>query len=164
MATSFQNEIPPARVNIRLSVLGKGEAEKIEIPFKVLILGRFRTENLQHRVVEREKVKVDRENLDSVMKSLDLKLDFPVKNVLNNMSDNIPVSLRFQSIRDFSPEHIVEQVPELGRLLACRNLIRDLGSILMDTRTFRKELEQILRDKNKRKDLIQEMEQQIQIS
>jgi len=161
MATSFQNEIPPARVNIRLSVQGRGEAENIEIPFKVLILGEFRTEKQKQRVVEREKLKVDRENLDAVMKSLDLSLQFQIENVIQDSQESLDVDLHFRSLRDFSPESIVDQVPELGKLLAGRNLIRDLGSILMDSRSLRKELEQILREPIKRKEFIQDMEQKI---
>ena len=38
---SFQNEIPPARVNIQLSVDKGGAQKKMELPMKVVVLGGF---------------------------------------------------------------------------------------------------------------------------
>ena len=39
MAGSFQNEIPPARVNIKLDIDKGGAQKKTELPFKMLVLG-----------------------------------------------------------------------------------------------------------------------------
>jgi len=41
MAGSFQNEIPPARVNIKLDIDKGGAQKKVELPFKMLVLGDF---------------------------------------------------------------------------------------------------------------------------
>jgi type VI secretion system protein ImpB len=41
MAGSFQNEIPAARINLKLDV-GKGNAKKkMELPLKMLVMGDF---------------------------------------------------------------------------------------------------------------------------
>ncbi|MDR1829346.1 MAG: type VI secretion system contractile sheath small subunit [Candidatus Fibromonas sp.] len=52
---------------------------------------------------------------------------------------------------------IVKQVPDLNRLMAVRNLIKDLGSNLLDNREFRKRMETILKDKNSTKQLLEEL-------
>lgn len=49
---------------------------------------------------------------------------------------------------DFEPEQVARQIPQLRALLAMRNLLRDLKSNLLDNATFRRELENILKDEN----------------
>lgn len=43
MASSFQNEIPKARVNIRLDLHTGGAQKKVELPLKLLVTGRMRS-------------------------------------------------------------------------------------------------------------------------
>ena len=49
-------------------------------------------------------------------------------------------------MKDFSPEQLARQIPQLKAMLAMRNLLRDLKANLLDNQTFRKELEKILLD------------------
>ncbi|EIR79976.1 hypothetical protein YPPY32_2003, partial [Yersinia pestis PY-32] len=49
-------------------------------------------------------------------------------------------------MKDFEPESVARQIPQLRALLAMRNLLRDLKSNLLDNATFRRELENILKD------------------
>ncbi|MNP44476.1 hypothetical protein D3C76_1383410 [compost metagenome] len=56
------------------------------------------------------------------------------------------VDLSFHSMKDFEPEQVARQIPQLRALLAMRNLLRDLKSNLLDNATFRHELERILMD------------------
>ena len=164
MATSYQNEIPPARVNIRLSVETGGSPKRVELPLKLLVLGRFRTTDDKRRLADREKLAVHRDNFDQVMRSLGLALDLKVPNRIDVATDRLSIGLHLDSLRAFSPEEVVRQVPALGRLLAVRNLLRDLGSNLMDNRALRKELETLLRDAEARKALHEELRGQIQFS
>jgi len=56
------------------------------------------------------------------------------------------VQLSFQQMKDFEPEAVAPQIPQLRAMLSMRNLLRDLKSNLLDNATFRKELETILKD------------------
>ncbi len=56
------------------------------------------------------------------------------------------VRLRFTDIKDFEPEQVARQIPQLRAMLAMRNLLRDLKSICSITPLSRKELEAILKD------------------
>jgi type VI secretion system protein ImpB len=49
------------------------------------------------------------------------------------------VRLRFTDIKDFEPEQVARQIPQLRAMLAMRNLC-DLKSNLLDNATFRKSL------------------------
>ena len=80
MADSFQNEVPTARVNIKLDLHTGNAKKKVELPLKLLA------------------------------------------------------------------EQVAKNIPQLRVLLAMRNLLRDLKSNLLDNATFRRELENILKD------------------
>ncbi|HCR0169558.1 TPA: type VI secretion system contractile sheath small subunit, partial [Enterobacter hormaechei] len=41
MADSFQNEVPKARINLKLALHTGGAQKKIELPLKLLTLGDF---------------------------------------------------------------------------------------------------------------------------
>ena len=56
------------------------------------------------------------------------------------------VDLRIDSMRDFHPEQVARQIPQLSRLIAARNLLQDLRNRVISTSEFRKGLEQIVRD------------------
>lgn len=145
MAGSFQNEIPAARINLKLDV-GKGDAKKkVELPLKLLVAGDFAGQKKDGRIAEREKISVDKNNFTQVMESMDLKLKYSVDNKLSGGGE-MPVTLAIKNMDSFKPEQIAKSIPELSRLLAARNLIKDLKSNLLDNREFRKRLEEIIKD------------------
>jgi type VI secretion system protein ImpB len=148
MAGSYQNEIPPARVNIQLSVDSGGAQKKMELPLKLLVLGDFKMDGDESRLIEREKININKDNFDEVMQSLSIELKTSVDNRLKKDGSALPVELKFNSMKSFGPMEIVKQVPDLNRLMAARNLIKDFGSNLLDNREFRRKMEAILRDKN----------------
>ncbi len=157
MANSYQNEIPPARINIQLSVDSGGAQKKMELPLKLLVLGDFKMDGDESRVIEREKININKDNFDGVMQSLNIALKTSVENRLKKDNSNLPIELKFDSIKSFEPMEIVKQIPDLNRLMAVRNLIKDLGSNLLDNREFRKRMETILKDKNSTKQLLEEL-------
>jgi type VI secretion system protein ImpB len=159
MANSYQNEIPPARINIQLSVDNGGAQKKMELPLKLLVLGDFKMDGDESRIIEREKVNINKDNFDGVMQSLNVELKSSVENRLKKDNSELPIELKFNSIKSFEPMEIVKQVPDLNRLMAVRNLIKDLGSNLLDNREFRKKMETILKDKNSTSLVLKELTQ-----
>jgi len=156
--TSFQNEIPPARVSIQLSV-DKGNAQKKrELPLKLLVLGDFTQRTDGTRIVDREKINVNKENFDQVIKSLNLTVKTTVPNKLNPDGGDMPVDLKIESMKSFTPYEVAKQIPEIGKLMAARNLIKDLGSNLLDNREFRKRMETILKDRSAAEALLSELD------
>jgi len=157
MAGSFQNEIPPARINLKLDV-GKGNAKKkIELPLKMLVAGDFSGKPHDERVGEREKISIDKNNFTQVMESMDLNLKYNVENKLSEEGGDIPVDIKIKNMDSFKPENVAKEVPQLSRLLATRNLIKDLKSNLLDNREFRKRLETIVKDPDAAKSLQEQL-------
>lgn len=146
MAGSFQNEIPPARINLKLDV-GRGDAKKkIELPLKMLVVGDFSSKKRNERIAERDKISINKNNFTHVMESMDLSLNYTVKNTLSSQNGELPIRLNIKNMDSFKPENIAKEIPALSRLLAARNLIKDLKSNLLDNRELRKRLETIIRD------------------
>ncbi|MDR2731671.1 MAG: type VI secretion system contractile sheath small subunit [Fibromonadaceae bacterium] len=158
MANSYQNEIPPARINIQLSVDNGGAQKKMELPLKLLVLGDFKMDGDESRLMEREKLNINKDNFDGVMRSMNVEMKTSVENRLKKDGSEMPIELEFDSMKSFEPMEIVKQVPDLNRLMAVRNLIKDLGSNLLDNREFRKKMEAILKDKNSAKQVLAELE------
>lgn len=161
MAQSFQKEKPPARVNLFLEV-DKGDAkEKLELPQRMLMIGDYTGREDDTPVSEREVINVNSDNLESVMKSMDLETEYTVPNRLKgaDSDEEIKVNLRFDSMKSFSPDEVAKQIPELNRLVAMRNLLQDLRNRVVSMSQFRKQLESIVKDEESLAKLTSELDQ-----
>jgi type VI secretion system protein ImpB len=158
MAGSFQNEIPPARINLKLDVSKGNAKKKMELPLKMLIVGDFSARTHNDRLSDRERISMNRENLTQVMESMSLNLKYNVENKISESGD-LAIDMRIMNMDSFKPESVAKNVPALSRLLAARNLLKDLKSNLLDNREFRKRLEEILRLPQEAKQLQEELKQ-----
>jgi len=145
-SNSFQNEVPKARVNIKLDLHTGGAQKTVELPLKLMVMGDYSNGKEQRPLSERTRVGVNKNNFDSVLAEFSPALKVTVENVLADDAGDASVELNFQSMKDFEPEQVARQIPQLRALLAMRNLLRDLKSNLLDNATFRYELERILKD------------------
>lgn len=157
-SNSFQNEIPPARVNIKLDLHTGGAQKKVELPLKLLVMGDYSNGQENRPLAERPKVSIDKNNFDSVLSTYNPKAKIEVENTLAGDGSEKTVELDFKTMRDFHPEAVVQKVPELKALLTMRNLLRDLKSNILDNTSFRRELEKILKDENLSASLRAELE------
>ena len=146
MADSFQNEVPKARINLKLDLHTGGASKKTELPLKLLIAGDFSNGQESAPLSERKKVNLNKNNVDSVLFEYSPKVSLTVKNTLADDGSEDSISLNFQRMKDFSPEQVSRQIPQLKAMLSMRNLLRDLKANLLDNQAFRKELEKILLD------------------
>lgn len=146
MSNSFQNEIPKARVNIKLDVHTGGAQKKVELPLKLVVMGNYSNGKENRPLTEREKININKNNFNSVLAEFSPSLNLTVENTLAADGSEENVTLNFNEMKDFEPEQVARQIPQLRAMLAMRNLLRDLKSNLLDNVTFRKELESILKD------------------
>lgn len=144
--SSYQEEIPKARINLRLSLHTGGAQKKVELPLKLLVAGDFSNGQENRPVSERDKINVNKNNLNSVLSELSPSVNLAVENTLAGDGSEENIHLSFKDMKDFEPEQVARQIPQLKAMLAMRSLLRDLKSNLLDNATFRRELEVILRD------------------
>jgi type VI secretion system protein ImpB len=128
----------------------------MELPLKMLVLGDFSYKEKSGRVADREKISINKNNFTQVMESMNLNLKYQVDNKLTG-EGAIDVDLDVKNMDSFKPENVAKNVPSLSRLLAARNLIKDLKSNLLDNREFRKRLETIIKDPDAVKSLQEEL-------
>jgi type VI secretion system protein ImpB len=147
MAESFQKEKPPARINLFLEVQRGGAKKKLELPLRLLVAGNFTSKDADVPMAQREKININKDNFQDVMKSSDLGLQINVPDKLKGGDAEMKVDLKFKDLNSFSPEAVAQQLPQLGRLLATRNLLQDLRNRIISVNDFRKELEKIVKDK-----------------
>jgi type VI secretion system protein ImpB len=67
------------------------------------------------------------------------------------------VSLKFESLRDFEPDAIVEKVPELKEIIELRNALKALKGPLGNVPDFRKKLQALVSDEGMRSKLLAEL-------
>ncbi|NUU64695.1 type VI secretion system contractile sheath small subunit [Enterobacteriaceae bacterium BIT-l23] len=146
MSDSFQKEIPKARINLKLDLHTGGASKKTELPLKLLVAGDFSNGQETAPLSEREKVNVNKNNFNSVLSEFSPSVNLTVENTLAGDGSEENINLTFRDMKDFTPEQVARQIPQLKAMLAMRNLLRDLKANLLDNVTFRKELEKILRD------------------
>ncbi|WP_127956786.1 type VI secretion system contractile sheath small subunit [Serratia microhaemolytica] len=146
MSNSYQNEVPKARINIKLNLHTGGAQKAVELPLKLLAVGDYSHGKEKRPLSEREKINVNKNNFDSVLADFNPELNLVVANTLADDQSETTATLRFSAMKDFEPEQVARQIPQLRAMLAMRNLLRDLKSNLLDNRTFKQELEAILRD------------------
>ena len=117
------------RVHIKYEVETEGAVVEKELPFVVGVLadlsGNNPTEQLKP-MKERRFVQIDRDNIDEVMARMTPGLAFKVDNTLKGDGSQMAVELKFNSMEDFEPGKVVEQVEPLRKLMETRNKLRDL--------------------------------------
>lgn len=132
-----------SRVNIAISDRLRGGAEP-ELPFRVLVMGDYTLKDDKREIYDRKPVDINKSNFDSVMQSFNLSTDLTVKDRISG-SGELPVSLRFGTLKDFRPESIARQIPETKKLLELRDAMKALRPKMGD-KAAQKELMAAIKD------------------
>lgn len=149
---------PKERVNIVYkSATGDQQAE-VELPLKILMMGDYTGRSDNAPLEQRAPVNVDKDNFNEVMTKQELKVDLSVPNKLEgDGKDTMSVKLELKTLADFGPEGVVNQVPELKKLLELRSALAALKGPLGNTPAFRKKIQTLLGDEGQRSKLMAEL-------
>jgi type VI secretion system protein ImpB len=153
--------VRPPRVNISYEVETGGAIELKELPFVMGVLGDFSgqpTEPLA-KLKDRKFVDVNPDNFDDVLKSMRPHLAFTVENKLSEDPEagKLGVDLTFESLDDFSPERVAQQVKPLREMLELRTKLADLRGNLQGNDKLEEILQSTLGDEEKMKQLKAEL-------
>ena len=97
-------------------------------------------------ISKRKFVLIDRDNVNDVMKKIGPRLAFKVPNRLSEDDTKLGVELRFESMEDFQPAKIAEQITPLRKLLELRNSFANLRSSLIGNDKLEGLLQQIIQN------------------
>jgi len=153
---------PKERVNIKYKPATGDAKEEVELPLKMVVLGDYTLRPDDTPVEDRELININKDNFNEVMKSHDLSLDMSTENKLvepveGEETPKMTVSMKFESLADFSPEAVVKQNPELNKLLELREALVALKGPLGNVPAFRKAIQSVLGDEQARDKLLKEL-------
>ncbi|NRD73736.1 type VI secretion system contractile sheath small subunit [Shewanella sp. VB17] len=150
---------PKERINIKyVPATGEQQAE-MELPLKMLIVGDFKGHAEDTQLEERQAVSVNKVNFSAIMKESDLSISTTVANKLtDNDSDELNVTLNFSSLKDFSPDSIAGQVPEINKLIELREALVALKGPLGNIPSFRTKLQELIETEDSREQLLAELQ------
>jgi type VI secretion system protein ImpB len=168
MSESLQEKlgrVRKPRVHITYDVETGGAIEMKELPFIVGIManlsGQPEDPDSVPPLKERKFTEIDRDNFGDIMKKAQPRCVVNVPNRLAGDGETTSVELTFDSIDDFLPNRIVEQVPALKELLESRQRLSDLKSKLDGNDPLAKLLNSAVEQTENRKSLKSDVQKQV---
>lgn len=143
--------VRPPRVQLTYDVEIGDAIEQKELPFAMGVIGDFsgNSLNAQPKLKDKKFVNVDLDNFDEVMSAMAPRAVYRVPNKLTDKGGEFAVELKFNSIDDFRPEAVVQQVEPLRKLLEARTKLADLRNKLAGNEVLEDILSDVLRSTEK---------------
>lgn len=140
--------VRPPRVHITYDVQVGDAIEKRDIPFVVGVLADLSgvPDKPLPPIAKRKFVSIDRDNVNDVMKKIGPRLAFKVPNRLSEDDTKLNVELRFESMEDFQPAKVAQQVTPLRKLLELRNSLANLRSSLIGNEKLENLLQEVVQN------------------
>ncbi|MBA1378691.1 type VI secretion system contractile sheath small subunit [Pseudomonas brassicacearum] len=150
---------PKERINVTFKPATGGAQEEIELPLKLMAIGDYIHRKDERKVEDRKPISIDKMTFDEVLAKQELSLVLSVPNRLLDESDTeeLAVQLRLNTMKDFNPASLVEQVPELKKLMELREALVALKGPLGNAPAFRKAIESVLADTQSRDRILDEL-------
>ncbi|MBI4565361.1 MAG: type VI secretion system contractile sheath small subunit [Planctomycetes bacterium] len=149
---------PRERVNIVYKTETGGAQEEVELPLKTLVMGDFTGRPDSTPVEDRKPIDINKDNFNDVLRSQSVNVAMQIPNRLaEKEGEEMKVTLKISSMKDFEPESVVNQVPELKKLLELRQALNALKGPLGNLPEFRKKMQSIIGDQAARERLMKEL-------
>jgi type VI secretion system protein ImpB len=147
------------RVHIKYEVETEGASIEKELPFVAGVMGDFSGDPTTKlpELRDRKFVQIDRDNFNRIMERMAPGLNLRVANTLTEEGGEMAVNLKFNSMDDFEPAKVIDQVPALKNLMDARNKLRDLLAKADRSEDLEAMLEKILGDEDALKKLSEEI-------
>ena len=157
MAGKEDSAAPRSRINIRYKP-STGSKEEVELPLKVMMVGDYTQRADETPLEERKAISIDKNTFDKVLKEQKLELTFNAADRLSEKpGGEMAVQLKINSMKDFSPEAVAEQVPELKKLTELREALMAVRGPLGTQKEFVRKLQKLLENEGDVEKLLKEL-------
>ena len=137
---SIQDALPKSRLTLRYRTEIHGQREDIELPLRLLVMGDFSGPySKKEPLEERDILCLNGKNTAAVMEKMRIFLKVQDS---DEQEHRIPLT----NIDSFQPEEISENVSSLQSLLEGRKVLKDVLSIINNSKKFRASLMERISD------------------
>ena len=149
------SRIRSPRVHITYDVEIGGAIAMKELPFVVGVLGDYsgKPDQPLPRIRDRKFIEIDRDNFDKVLAGMKPRLAYRVENKLTGDGSSMNVEMRFNSLQDFEPDQVVQQVEPLRKLVEGRQRLSDLLSKMDGNDKLEEMLTDLMQNTNQQEQL-----------
>ncbi|MBF0170490.1 MAG: type VI secretion system contractile sheath small subunit [Nitrospinae bacterium] len=150
---------PKERVNIVYRPATGDAKEEVELPLKTLVMGDFTNRKEDTPLEDRKSINIDKNNFNDVLAAQNISMDLAVPNRLDagKQDETIAMKLKIKALKDFEPDSIVDQIPELRKMVELRDALKALKGPLGNIPDFRKKLQELVQDTGARSRLLSEL-------
>lgn len=151
---------PKERINITYKAKTNGQEASVELPLKLMIMADLTGGDAKQSLEDRKILQINKVNFNQVMQKMNISSKFSVKNTLGTDSEELYVDLNISSMKDFSPDSIAKQIPQLNKLIQLREALVALKGPMGNIPAFRKAVLDAVKDKNTKDRLLLEIKKE----
>ncbi|MBN1983509.1 MAG: type VI secretion system contractile sheath large subunit [Chitinivibrionales bacterium] len=107
-------------------------------PWHMLIVDVF----VPNRIVS-EMYSIDKNSFNAVLQSLSPSISFSVPDILNNDAKSFDVAITIKSLKDFTPDSLVLQIPQLNTLVQVKEKLKKVTAGLISADEFNQSVRQL---------------------
>ena len=150
---------PKERINVTFKPSNGEGLDELELPLKLMMIGDYTLKVDDRKIEDRKAININKNNFNEVLEKHNLNLELQVPNRLTDETtdEELAVKLQFQSMKDFDPASLVQQVPEMKALMELRDALVALKGPLGNVPSFRKAIEEVLTNQESRDKVLAEL-------
>jgi type VI secretion system protein ImpB len=150
---------PKERINVTFKPSNGEGLDELELPLKLMMMGDYTLKSDDRKIEDRKSININKNNFNEVLEKHNLNLELQVPNRLTDETtdEELAIKLQFQSMKDFDPASLVQQVPEMKALMELRDALVALKGPLGNVPSFRKAIEEVLTNQESRDKVLAEL-------
>jgi type VI secretion system protein ImpB len=150
---------PKERINVTFKPSNGEGLDELELPLKLMMMGDYTLKVDDRKIEDRKAININKNNFNEVLEKHNLNLELQVPNRLTDETtdEELAIKLQFQSMKDFDPASLVQQVPEMKALMELRDALVALKGPLGNVPSFRKAIEEVLTNQESRDKVLAEL-------
>lgn len=144
----IQEQIKKSRITLTYRTSIEGQPAAVNLPLRLMVLGDFSkgtsVDAAEKEIKKRPVRPISGNNFDDVMESMKIN-DLQLKNLRCFIPGlkKLDVSLSFDSLKSFSPEEVIQQVPELRALLLMKTLLSEMSAEMTNNSETRQDIREL---------------------